>query len=389
MPKIDYVETAKQFGFESVREGSNEVPLQHLRSEVFIVDNYNNVMGKGCRVWNVCVIPKHVIDATMDNNKPHDQNCFRIMSPLTPGKKEVDFARLIFPSQDRIYDLYNDVVGVLLHPDDWSRLRTAEVNITALDVPQMVSIVGSKGFGTTGLLSDASKIGFAYVSYGGTTNRGYSGAVYASGASAFGIHQMGGNQNLGVALDFLRMKIKRMIPDYTHKEAADNDSSLDWANKEWFDGDKLHAGIKIDRTNFDEIYVKAKGRYHVFDTQALKDKLGEKKWRSLNYTDAENDFPVFHQSPSCGASSLPQGVTNHVPVPVSAGTSSLLRLCQNSPDAVIKSQSQLRKERTILNALKGVSKEEILSIHSLAQRQAGIAAQSKSQPQNTTTNTPE
>lgn len=367
--------SASPYTHESVVQGSNEIPLPHGKSEVLLGNRKGVIFGKGCRIWNVLVTPAHVVQAIarqaeIDGRPTNTEQYFQEICAFSSKATAKNPNYVSLPFECLFIDLCNDMVGMLLPPDIWSKLGTSKVKIAALERPTMVTIVGVGLQGTTGILQNCSRVGFGYVSYSATTTRGYSGALYTSGQGAYAIHQMGGNPNLGIALDYVRSRIKLLIENYTHDESRDEDSSLDWANKDWFEGDRIHSGIRADFSALDEITVFAKGRYHVFDKDSLRERLGPAKWKSLSYADEyepESERPVFHQSPSFGASNSLQGDPEALNPQDLVGTSKFFKALVGSQDAQLKSQSSRKKARAISNAVTTLTDQEIITLRRIAQ----------------------
>lgn len=271
---LDYVK-------ESYVENSLESPMSHHHSEILICNSSKRAYGKGFRLFDVLVVPDHVVSVARENGNGDIW--------ITNAKKG-DLKNGLQIKADDAIPICADVVGYLLSISNWAVLGVKVARIATFTSPQIVSIVGVLGKGTTHTIRPAPKIAFGYVKYGGTTLPGYSGALYAAGNAAYAMHLAGGNNNVGINIDYLRALVKNEMEIYTHaiEEAkTDNDWSLQWANDEWYEGDDLKPGVRVNYRSDDEITVEYQGRYHIMDSDKLREKLGKTKWSKLAYYDAD------------------------------------------------------------------------------------------------------
>lgn len=310
---------------ESVIEGSKEIESPHRKGEVFILNEKKEAVGKGFRLYDALIAPEHVIEAAKAIGG-------RVYIGSIKNGKTYDITGF-----DHIL-LYTDVLAIDLDMPIWADLGTAKISVGCLDKTALVTITGITGRGTTSRLENAPSLGFGIVRYHGTTRNGYSGALYANGEHALAMHMSGGNANKGIAIDLIRALFKTHVKmvNGVELEAADIDSSVKWAENEWFDRKGgLMKGVKAEMQGLDQVRVFYRGRYAVMEKEILK-QLGD-RYNVLMYEDAESVFPM---SPNYGA----LGRKTPVPVPRTGQSSNgILKSQERLPELVDVSLSSQSK----------------------------------------------
>lgn len=138
-----------------------------------------------------------------------------------------------------------------------SRIATEEdaglsVNITAMDKR------------TIGFLSRHPQ--FGYVSYNGSTTKGFSGAPYYFGRTVFGMHLGSDSKNMGYDGAFLRSELRpsKVIKRQTGIRTED---SADWL----FEQTQKYDDFEYTRSPFnpDEYKIRVGGMYHIVDEDVL------------------------------------------------------------------------------------------------------------------------
>lgn len=369
---------------ESYVENSLESPMSHHHSEVFVCNASKRAYGKGFRLFDVLVVPDHVISVAGENSDGFIW--------ITNARKGDYNCGIRIKSEDAV-SICADVVGYLLPAAGWATLGVKTVRIGTFTTPQIVTIVGVTGRGTTHTIRPAPKIAFGYVKYGGTTLPGYSGALYTSGNVAYAMHLAGGNNNVGINIDYLRALVKVEMETYSHvlNEASDSDWSLQWANDEWYEGDDLKPGVRVNYRGRDEITVEYQGRYHIMDTDKLREKLGKTKWSKLAYADEDEqeeraekmlrnkgkykyiDQAIaeadFRDSPSHGASKcLNLEDINPDPPKSFSGTSARSKPSQRLQDA--KSNRLSKKEKDFQKKVMQMTSKELVELRVNLEREA-------------------
>lgn len=330
---------------ESIVQGSIEQPSEHRDWELMVLNSEEQATGKGVRIFEALVMPAHVFHAAGKVVLVRSAN----------GK---DQYKLDITMHFR-YDLESDVIAMSLTAAEWSKLGAKKTNIGVFTTSVMVTITGVRGKGTSGRLTTPRGITFGNVRYDATTTNGYSGASYCNGGHAMAMH-MCGNPNMGIAMDYLRALVKFYM--MSNLEGSDRDTSLDFANREFYDDDgEIKDGVTAQIYGYDDIRIKYQGQYHILDKNALRDKLGKKKYDALTYADKE---AVFHLSPSCGASkkSIPESVQQAKPG--TSGTQSSSQPSQRSQGS--SSQSLSKTQLTRIKWLASKSPEEINALIALA-----------------------
>lgn len=331
-PKKTQVELARAttgMVVESVVQGSVENPMSHRPWEVLILNYNEEATGKGFRLFDYLIVPEHVVSTAKSFG---DKVKIRGVSDNS----------IVYDITDKEGDcIYSDVLCIHLDIDIWSRLTTSRVKIGYVDGSESASVVGVKGFGTTGRVRPSYNIDFASVSYDGTTLKGYSGATYSSGNLAYGMH-LNGNPNCGVAIDFLRALVKWQY--MRNAESHDNDHSLKFARNEFLTKDgRRKAGVEVKPYGLDQVRIRSRGVYHIYEKDTLRE-LGDDSYNHLMYSEQES-LPVFPQSPSYGASRKSAGISLPTEPISSAGISGSSVPLQDSQTAPSKSLSKSQMKR--------------------------------------------
>nr|QZZ63304.1 hypothetical protein [Vespula vulgaris Sobemo-like virus 1] len=116
---------------------------------------------------------------------------------------------------------------------------------------------------------------FGYVTYTGSTIKGFSGAPYYFGKTIFGMHLGSDSGNLGYDGAFLRSEIK---PSRVIKRTVglDQEDSAEWLYDQF---EKYGEEITYSRSPFDpdEYKVKVGGQYHIVSAEVMHDVLDARK----------------------------------------------------------------------------------------------------------------
>lgn len=264
---------------ESMVHGSTPVLMAHREGEVIVfARNKQGVdlhIGKGCRINDYLVIPEHVMSDAQSLGE------LGVLNALKPGH--------VILVKDEFKVCLPDIVYVRLCNDDWSKLGTSIVTISRVARSQDASITGIDGKGTLGRLTLTKDIGT--LNYDATTQPGYSGALYASGRQAIGMHLSGGVTNSGTAVGLIWAVIK-------YYEKPNLESSEDWAWEIIKDG--IPAGLKVEAFGEDATRILYNGRYHIVEDDVLRKAWGNKYHTILYGDDAPQYESVFRRGRSSG-----------------------------------------------------------------------------------------
>lgn len=326
---------------ESTVAGSREIELPHGKGEVLVMGSDKLVVGKGCRIYNVLVVPEHVVHAAKKSSSREG-----VIISNVDGKREYDITGFDYEI------LACDVVGYELPADVWSGLGVGKIDIGIIDGPRQSTITGVQGKGTSARIDNNFGLGFGSVHYLGTTCAGYSGATYRDGSKAIAIHLNGGAQNNGVATDLIRAKIVKS-GIFTVPESLDTDWSMEWVKQNLFSDDgSRRRGIRVSPEGLDEVKIFYKGRYHVFDKEQMSRGLGSAQYASLMYEDAE---AVFQRRPNYGASNMSSNDNQSKPAANLSGTGESCNQLQNLATALSQpmSKNQLKKLKWLKSLPKG------------------------------------
>lgn len=328
---------------ESIRPGSVPAPMSHARGEVIVNSSRGYAFGKGCRLFNALVVPDHVVQAA---SQAGDGSI--VIFSAFKGSAEYQHKIPNVSESDKYHFILTDISALVLPSEVWSRLGVPFTNIGLLSEPTFASITGASGNGTSGKLKSNFNIGFGIVEYLGSTAGGYSGGLYRAGNVAYGMHLNGGSTNTGMNLDYIRAVLKRTLKEEElcgGKQESDQDTSLDWAEKEWFDGDQIRKGVKVNKHTEDEITVFVKGKYHVLDRDAVYKRFKGSRWTALQYRDEEiPESSVFRQSPPGALAKNSKRELNHAPQANSNGTIESSQLLKTLQEQGLESLSKTQKK---------------------------------------------
>lgn len=350
-PDRDVVQLESSLSYrepESIIQGSVEQPSEHRDWELIVFNSQQMATGKGIRVFDALVLPAHVFHAALTVG-----NVVEIGSATNKDRYLLDI------TMHYRYDLESDLMGIAITEPEWSKLAVKKTNIGVFTTSVMVTITGVRGKGTMGRLTSPRGINFGCVKYDATTTNGYSGASYCNGGHAMAMH-MSGNPNMGFAVDYVRALVKFFM--MSSAEGSDRDTSLDFANKEFYDEEgELKSGVTAAIYGYDDVRIKYQGQYHILDKNALRDKLGARKYDALVYADRESVFP---ERPSHGASK--KSILESV-LPAKPGTSGTApSSAQSQKSQGQSSQSLSKTQLTRIKWLTSTSPEEITRMIQLA-----------------------
>lgn len=129
-------------------------------------DRTNRPLGSFVRLGNYLVTPEHVyVDAVSFSNTSY--------SKLSSINKPLTMTRVA-----------TDLVACLLTNDDWSRLGVSKPSVSS--EPSLVRVVGLDGYYSVGPVTHSPIQGG--LTYGGSTQCGFSGSSYDSNGVCVGIH---------------------------------------------------------------------------------------------------------------------------------------------------------------------------------------------------------
>lgn len=242
--------STKQTTLESVRSGSVENRMPSPKFQAMIgemKDGEFHVVGNAVRMRDWLVMPAHVYAA--------------VEKPFAKGlQSHLDI------SQYDYEDLDTDLIALKMSNKDLSVIGVRDAGL-CYDIPRIgmyVSVIGSAGLGTTGILKLDAGI-FGRVTYNGTTVSGYSGAAYMSGSQLVGIHTNGGAVNGGYAAGYVKTLLQ--VIDKTRDESSEDWLANAYANEE---------DIMIDPkwSSLDEIRIQVGGRFAIVSKDSMRKAFG-------------------------------------------------------------------------------------------------------------------
>lgn len=164
--------------------------------------------------------------------------------------------------------LDTDVVALRITEVEASRAGIAVATIlsTLPNVGALAQICGPTKLGSTGVLRPDNSC-FGGLCYEGSTTPGFSGAVYAIGAKAAGIHISGGRRNTGYSLRLGYVTLRALLK-------VSPEESAEWLERMY---KQYRKRIDIDQTwkDLDSIRIRTGGEYHVISVDAFRQVVGE------------------------------------------------------------------------------------------------------------------
>lgn len=250
--------------------------------------------------------------------------------------------------------LDTDVVAFRITENEASVAGIAVASILSALPPNgaLAQICGPTKLGSTGVIRPDSTC-FGGLLYEGSTTHGFSGAVYAIGSKAAGIHISGGRRNTGYSLRLGYVTLRALLK-------VQPEESAEWLEKMY---KQYRKRIDIDQTwkDLDSIRIRTGGEYHVISVDAFRQVVGEGELLDgyAQFDDSlsapKYDKRVSRKIPE-SMSYSPSG--NGLPAGKSGASRSLTAFAPDSSPVYRPSISELRK---FFSALKQVNTNALVT----------------------------
>lgn len=207
--------------------------------EILAISMFSSkVVGYGARFRNALVVPRHVVD----NIRGYD---IGVRGPNMTHILTEDCIPSIMAS-DLIYYRFSN--------EFWSKMGVGVMNSVTVGVRSAARISGPEGI-SSGWVAKRPEVGM--LQYTGSTDFGYSGALYFHGNVVYGMHTGSlDGVNSGYSSELIEMEVNKIVPEISTPDEIDEDFNVAGKSAPSWTSDTLRKKLeKVSKKRPDATYV--------------------------------------------------------------------------------------------------------------------------------------